>query len=101
MSAQSPTDRERLLLAQIESLKAELTRAHELAAWFRDDHTRTLPVVANFRLWRMGHQDTEAFHANLRGDSCGKAISLGPVVPIQAMGELNDWCERKARKERL
>lgn len=97
MSVQYPTDYEHALLEQIADLKAELERARELAAWFRDDHTRTLPVVANFRLWRMGHQDTEAFHANLHGDSCGKAISLGPVVPIQAMGELNDWCARKAR----
>ena len=100
MSAESPTDRERALLAQIESLKAELTRAHELAAWFQADHTRTLPVVANFRLWRMGHQSAAEFHEHLLGDTCGKVISLGPVVPIQAMGELNDWCERKARKEK-
>jgi hypothetical protein len=92
-----PTANERALLKQIADLKAELTRARELAAWFRDDHTRTLPVVASFRLWRMGHQDTETFHEDLRGDTCGKAIALGPVVPIQAMGELNDWCERKER----
>ena len=100
MNDRPPTDNERALLAQIESLKAELERARELAAWFRDDNTRTLPVVANFRLWRMGHQDSPTFHANLRGDSCGKAISLGPVVPIQAMGELNDWCARKESMER-
>ena len=90
-------DNERALLAQIADLKAELTRARELAEWFRADHTRTLPVVANFRLWRMGHQNDAEFHEHLRGDSCGKAISLGPVVPIQAMGELNDWCTRKEK----
>ena len=70
-----------------------------LAEWFRADHTRTLPVVASFRLWRMGHQDTATFHEHLHGDTCGKAISLGPVVPMQAMAELNDWIAR-TRKEK-
>ena len=91
------TYNESALLEQIADLKAELTRARELAEWFRADHTRTLPVVAHFRLWRMGHQDAPTFHTNLRGDSCGKALSLGPVIPMQAMAELNDWCARKEK----
>lgn len=91
------SDNERMLLDQITSLKAELERARELAAWFRDEHERTLPVVASFRRWRMGHQDTPAFHEHLRGDTCGKAISIGLVAPMQAMSELNDWCARKER----
>lgn len=84
------TDHESTLLKQIADLKAELTRARELAAWFRDEHTRTLPVVASFRRWRMGHQDAAAFHEHLRGDTCGKALSLEPVVPMQAMADLLD-----------
>ena len=99
MSDPSPTtDNECALLEQTTNLKAELTRARELAAWFRDDYTRTLPVVANFRRWRMGHQPAAEFHEQLLGDTCGKALSLGPVVPMQAMSELNDWLERKDRR---
>lgn len=87
-------------MAQIEDLKAQLTRARELAEWFRADHERTLPVVASFRRWRMGHQSDKEFLAYLRDDTCGYAISLGPVVPIQAMGELLDWRAQKPRKEK-
>jgi hypothetical protein len=85
------------LRAQIADLQEQLTRARELAVWFRDEQARTLPVVVSFRWWRMGHQDTEAFHKRLLDDDCGRAIGLGPVVPMQAMSELNDWLERKDR----
>lgn len=89
-------ERERELLDLIEALNAELTRARELAAWFQAEYTRTLPVVANFRMWRSGG-DTQTFHAQLGGDTCGKALALGPVAPMQAMTELNDWTARKER----
>ena len=96
MSGPSHTpDNERALLEQITSLKAELTRARELLVWFRADHERVLPVVVNFRWWRMGHQDTEAFHKRLDDDDCGRALGLGPVAPMQAVVELNDWIVRK------
>jgi hypothetical protein len=82
---------------QSADLRDQLTRARELAAWFQADHSRTLPVVANFRLWRMGHLDGPTFHAQLRGETCDKAIALGPVAPMQALAELNDWLARKER----
>ena len=66
-----------------------------VAAWFRGEHERTLPVVVSFRWWRMGHQDTEAFHKRLDDDDCGRALGLGPVAPMQAVVELNDWIVRK------
>ena len=41
----------------------------------------------------MGHQDTEVFHKRLRDDDCGCALEIGPDAPMQAVSELNNWCE--------
>ena len=109
MSNPLPTDTERENVAaidyllqrgyamqtQIADLQAELTRARDLLVWFRAEHERTLPVVVNFRWWRMGHQDTDTFHKRLRDDDCGRALGIGTVAPMKAVSELNDWIVRK------
>jgi len=65
-----------------------------LAAFFQDDYTRKLPVIAAFRRWRNGSLTTEAFLKRLGEDDLAPVLHHEPVPPMEGLTILNDYRSR-------
>jgi len=63
----------------------------ELAAFFQDDYTRKLPVIAAFRRWRSGVLTTEEFLARLREDDVCDVLRHEPTPSPDGLAALNDF----------
>jgi hypothetical protein len=68
----------------------------ELAAFFQDDYSKKLPVIAAFRRWRSGALTTEAFLTRLREDDVAETLRYEAVPPMKGLAILND--HRQARR---
>ena len=68
----------------------ELDAVLELAAFFQDDYSKKLPVIAAFRLWRGGHLTTDEFLARLREDDLADVLRIEKVPPMEGLAILND-----------
>jgi hypothetical protein len=62
----------------------------KLAAYFQDDYTKKLPVIAAFRRWRSGAMTTDELLARLDEDDLAEALGYEKVPPMQGLTILND-----------
>ena len=70
--------------------EGDLDAVLELAAFFQDDYSKKLPVIAVFRRWRSGHLSTEAFLKRLSEDDLADELRYEPVPPMLGLALLND-----------
>ena len=67
----------------------------ELAAFFQDDYSKKLPVIAAFRRWRGGAITTDEFLARLDEDDLADVLRYEPVPPMKGLMILNDHRQAK------
>lgn len=72
----------------------DLAALFELAAYFQDDYSTKLPVIAAFRRWRSGQLTTEEFLARLRDDDLADVLRIEKVAPMKGLALLNDYRTR-------
>lgn len=75
--------------------ESDLDAVLELAAYFQDDYSKKLPVIAAFRRWRGGHLSTEAFLKRLGEDDLADVLRIEPVAPMRGLALLNDHRQSK------
>ena len=80
------TDLEQRLRKAERDLKALL----DLAAFFQDDYSIKLPVIAAFRRWRGGHLSTDDFLQRLSEDDLADVLRYEKVASMEGLRLLND-----------
>lgn len=78
--------------------ESDLAAVLELAAYFQDDYTKKLPVIAAFRRWRSGQITTPEFLDRLREDDLADVLRIEPVAPMRALALLNDHRQSKRQE---
>lgn len=73
----------------------DLAAVLELAAFFQDDYSKKLPVIAAFRRWRSGAITTDEFLARLDEDDLAGVLGYEPVPPMRGLMILNDHRQTK------
>jgi hypothetical protein len=83
-------------LAKAEAVNQRLAKAEaalelvfRLAAFFQDDYSTKLPVIAAFRRWRGGQLSTEAFLKRLGEDDLADVLRYEGVPPMEGLALLN------------
>lgn len=70
--------------------EADLAALLELAAYYQDDYSLKLPVIAAFRHWRGGGMTAEEFLARLLKDDLADILREEEVPPMRGLTLLND-----------
>lgn len=72
-------------------LKAEsdLAELLDLAAFFQDDYSLKLPVIAAFRRWRGGDFNAESFLKRLGEDDLAGVLRYEKVPPMKGLAILS------------
>jgi hypothetical protein len=70
--------------------ESDLDAVLELAAYFQDDYSKKLPVIAAFRRWRNGSMTTEELLSRLDEDDLADVLRYEPVPPMRGLVILND-----------
>jgi len=72
-----------------ETKRDDLTSVLELAAFFQDDYTLKLPVIAAFRRWRSGALTTEEFLKRLGDDDLAGVLRHEKAPPMEGLAILS------------
>jgi len=81
--------------------EGDLDAVLELAAYFQDDYSKKLPVIAAFRRWRSGGITTEEFLKRLSADDLADVLRIEPVPPMLGLALLNDHRRDNRQAETL
>ena len=75
--------------------ESDLDAVLKLAAYFQDDYSKKLPVIAAFRRWRSGALTTAEFLKRLGEDDLAEVLRYEPIAPMRGLSLLNDHRQSK------